>query len=490
MSTRARAHATWRDAPLGFSRDLGNEQTAPLAAGQEFVGEWRRVGDHPGFVLLYASDVQPALAQIQWSKDGVNLDTSAFGSSRLTFGTISGLSVVFTVRNVLVQPWYRVRIVNGPTPQGIVYAFNAVLASPYTGTWSGVADPIAAMSVALLTRSVLIGDQGGGAYGPVALDSDRALQVGSKQIKDAGNALMAPPAAMPTPASPWVGTPFPTLAKGAIGTTFIVAGSPGHSGTVYFNYGPTAMPPAPVRVPLRVADLGDPVLVPLQNVDEFFWLEFEPDDDDIEWLAISCLHQKQPPPPLSRFLGQQVRDGEAVTHTRTFLSARAPDGSWPPIGFGQQEMAASLPVAIAADQPPVPVDLDGALAPTEAALAAVLAKLASGVALDAPSLAALESVDLNQATIDALAVPIIWQKTSLVGTGLPQTIKTGAGILRGILTSGSNVLNAFDDPGTGTLGQFLALSAPPAYVGPLDVSFSAGLRVTVQATKSFTVLWR
>ncbi len=105
----------------------------------------------------------------------------------------------------------------------------------------------------------------------------------------------------------------------------------------------------PVRVPLYIVDLGAPLLVPLQNVDDYFWLEFAPDDDTGTALVISTVQQRAAPPTLARFLSQAITDNEPVMNHRAFLSARKPDGSWPAVGFGQGARAGSLPMTLAVE---------------------------------------------------------------------------------------------------------------------------------------------
>lgn len=150
-----------------------------------------------------------------------------------------------------------------------------------------------------------------------------------------------------------MGEPFETLPASVIGTTFYVSGAEGESGTVWFNYAPEPDVTA-VRVPLHVRDLSTALIVPLQNVDRYFWLEFEP-DQPLTALHIVTIHHRQAPQPVSRFLRQEITDSEPVTHMRAFLSARNDDGTWPAVKFDQQPMSDSLSVAVAVDQTPVPV---------------------------------------------------------------------------------------------------------------------------------------
>lgn len=257
------------------------------------------------------------------------------------------------------------------------------------------------------------------------------------QIKDAGNSISCPPTAMPTIALPWKGVSMKTLDPGIVGTTFVIVGTPGRGGTVIFNYNATGLQ-APanygVRVPLHITDLGNPLLVPLQNVDNYFWLEFVPDDNLGTSLVISTVHQTQAPPHLVRFLSQVITDNEAVDQTRTFISARKSDGTWPPVSFGQQLMAASLPFALAIDQSTLPTSHVADLYAHLAAIGTTVVKSGAGE---------LRRVVINKFTggtvtatlYDGLTVlaPVIASVTIGIGSGIsPTTLEYGLKFTTGL----------------------------------------------------------
>lgn len=172
----------WREGPVGFIRDTGNEQPGPLPANGSFTGQWRNVGDHAGIVILYATTTPLATCEVQWSKDGVNPDTDAFRGVKLRVNTIGAFQITFSVQNILVRPFFRIHVVNGPTDQLVVYPYVGVLNAPWTGTFNAITDPLSALSVALLTRSVLIGDSGGGNYAAVKVNPDQSLTVGDAAL--------------------------------------------------------------------------------------------------------------------------------------------------------------------------------------------------------------------------------------------------------------------------------------------------------------------
>lgn len=439
----------WRRDPGSHDRDIPNEQIVPLGPGGKFTGsQFTRVDNHHGIFIYYIATSQPTYIRIVWSKDGVNPEIGGAARTNIPvkFFPQYGLSFGVALINPPLRPYYKIEVLNGPEAQGFVFSLIRLLGSPYAGSFVTIDDPLTIAYPAALTRSVIAGQDPLGNFQNIKSDLTGGIQVSSLQLKDAGNTFNSPGSPMPTPTEPWKGKPFATLKAGVIGSTFSIIGTPGKSGTIFFNYSPESTTDlVTVRVPLHITNLAEPLLIPLQNVEEYFWLEFVPDDDTGTELHISTIHHRQQPLPLVRFLNQTISDNEAVGSARAYLSARKPDGTWPAVGFGQQLRATSLPVTIALDQPPT---------------------------------------ELGATTIAQL-VPS-WEKFFTTSTVVTQ-VKTGPGVVHGV--RGIGVITLYDGT-SGTTGQFFSVDMSVVKTVDLDVVFTNGLRVKGGGGTGTTVIYK
>lgn len=133
----------------GFLRDANNEQTAVLPANGIFTGQWTRVDHLASFLLLYGTNVSFKLL-IQWSKDGVNLDTDPFATTSPQVRFRLGLYSVISPQSTFFRPFYRMKITNGPLPQLFVVSDALLLRTQFTGYDIDVDGPIPVLGLARL----------------------------------------------------------------------------------------------------------------------------------------------------------------------------------------------------------------------------------------------------------------------------------------------------------------------------------------------------
>lgn len=160
-------------------RDPGNEQTAPLAAHGTFTGDWHHMSDMHCTILTWASDVQPDGVFIEWSPDGVNPGTGTFDVSPMQVKNVGGVWAVLDVENIAIQPYMRVFVQNGATPQGFVASSMCCTKGSFSGLWSGLSDPLTALVTAAVHRAVLVAQRTDGSFGNVIADPNGLLQVAS-----------------------------------------------------------------------------------------------------------------------------------------------------------------------------------------------------------------------------------------------------------------------------------------------------------------------
>lgn len=141
--------------------DPGNLHSAAFAANETWTGAWTAYGPIPGMITLVLMDSQPTSVDIEWSADGINKDTSILGTTPFLIQqstTIPGAWSATFVNNLPVNAYYRLKIVNGPTP-GASFGHARVwrLRAPFGGNFSPVASAPTNFSVALLTRAIQSG---------------------------------------------------------------------------------------------------------------------------------------------------------------------------------------------------------------------------------------------------------------------------------------------------------------------------------------------
>lgn len=156
------------------------QSSIPPSAGSVFTGTWRSIQEFPSVLILWASLTQPWSVSLQWSPDGVNQDSTIFGTQPLTITQTNGYWVGFTVlNNIYLQPYYRIVVVNGGIAQtsGTLaqISFNVLMNAPYTGSFASLNSSLSLLSSALLTRSVLAGTKPDGSFVNVSLNSQGSL---------------------------------------------------------------------------------------------------------------------------------------------------------------------------------------------------------------------------------------------------------------------------------------------------------------------------
>lgn len=143
------------------TRDTDNEQTSPLGASATFLGDWTRIDGYQSVQILYAATTALTSVAVEWSNDGVNQISGLLGSSAVTTRVVQGYNVAYQVYSGdLIAPYYRLRVVNGATPQGafpLFISINWLNNSPYNGAFIFLEDTLTNVSKALLVRSVQAG---------------------------------------------------------------------------------------------------------------------------------------------------------------------------------------------------------------------------------------------------------------------------------------------------------------------------------------------
>lgn len=133
----------------GFQRDTNNEQVGPLPANGVFTGQWTRVDNLESFLILYGTHV-PFTMLIQWSKDGIALDTDPFTTISPQVRSRLGLYSVISPQSTFFRPFYRLLIANGPSAQLFAISDSLLLRTQFTGYDIDVDGPIPVLGLARL----------------------------------------------------------------------------------------------------------------------------------------------------------------------------------------------------------------------------------------------------------------------------------------------------------------------------------------------------
>lgn len=130
----------------------------------QFVGPWVDIRQAGHLFPFFLSTVKPAVFQLEWSKEGLVQTTDLIKSTAITVETlmVAGVGTFYVAafpNNVMVDEWYRLRVVNGPTDQiaGLNDFRVFVGRESYQGSFGGLNAPLTALSTALLTRAVQAG---------------------------------------------------------------------------------------------------------------------------------------------------------------------------------------------------------------------------------------------------------------------------------------------------------------------------------------------
>lgn len=147
-------------------RDAGNEQSTPLGIGASFTGAFKRVGNVGSIVVSYITDQAPTYARLHWSVDGTTPDASPQGVTYVSVNFISafGLYIGTAVIDPVLQPFYRLEVVNGAVAQTFAITTISLTNQPYAGTFIDLTSGLGQFAQALLTRSVVAGTQPDGGF--------------------------------------------------------------------------------------------------------------------------------------------------------------------------------------------------------------------------------------------------------------------------------------------------------------------------------------
>lgn len=113
--------------PAGYSHDTNNEQVGFLAGGATFTGSFTDVSNVPLLMFAYVVDAQPVSVTIEWSSDGITPDPSLIGQTAIDIVAAGGgIFIAAAIETIKVQKYYRIKVVNGASPQTIL-ATEAIL---------------------------------------------------------------------------------------------------------------------------------------------------------------------------------------------------------------------------------------------------------------------------------------------------------------------------------------------------------------------------
>lgn len=167
--------------------DPVNQLTVPLLANEVWEGTWLDVESHGNLIFLYAITPEtetPAQVQIQYSDD----QATVLSTTNLSFTLVAGGPFTYAVYLSIVNGNYagkfaRPRVVNGPVAQTAapvtLFARNQF---PFTGSFAGLDSPLTFFSQALLTRSVLAGEDPAAGFNNVGADRENNLFVQDRRL--------------------------------------------------------------------------------------------------------------------------------------------------------------------------------------------------------------------------------------------------------------------------------------------------------------------
>lgn len=137
-----------------------NSSRVNLAANASYTGSWVDTTGYDSMLVLALSDVPLTRVQVRWSADGVNVRSSLFNASSFTTNhtLIQGIHIYTLVITTMVDRFFRLEVLNGPTPNAIIFELDTWLyEGEFPGSYAGIDSALSGLSVALLTRSVEAG---------------------------------------------------------------------------------------------------------------------------------------------------------------------------------------------------------------------------------------------------------------------------------------------------------------------------------------------
>lgn len=153
--------------------DTANSSTSILTAGSVFTGSFVEILDYHHITILVSSDVASATdgLEIQHSSDGVNVDDT----DKFTIPAATGKIFSFGPES----KYYRIKYTNGGTNQSSFRLQVILKTATQKPSSHRIKDSIASDDDAELTKAILAGQDGTGAFKNVRLDTAGRLLVSS-----------------------------------------------------------------------------------------------------------------------------------------------------------------------------------------------------------------------------------------------------------------------------------------------------------------------
>ncbi len=157
-------------------RDYGNERYTSPGANATWDGAFKDISQFGQGLVLIISDQVLAMAQLQWSADGVTpvSGTLIDAPTNLTFippTATSPFNIYFAfITDTRIEKQYRVHVVTGGVAPTLFQAFALLSQNQFIGSFAALTGNLSPQNKYLLTRSVL--DQVGIGMAGKALDAD------------------------------------------------------------------------------------------------------------------------------------------------------------------------------------------------------------------------------------------------------------------------------------------------------------------------------
>lgn len=150
-----------------YAHDPNNEITTLLGANEVFTGDWTDVENYQCIAVSVISDVGPAGAQIEWSADGINPDTSLFGTTPVE-SVNAGAWITTKLTALKIQRYYRLVYTNGATPQTLVHGLALLVPQALAGDTKYLFETLSQFSLGLSAKALMCWDNDSGSYPPVS----------------------------------------------------------------------------------------------------------------------------------------------------------------------------------------------------------------------------------------------------------------------------------------------------------------------------------
>lgn len=312
----------------------------PTTAPYRLQGTWRRNSGYESGYVWAISDVPLTTCQIEYSNDGVNVDTSIVAASVLPeqvflaadYPTLpTDLYIYVEVIQPFTLPYHRYVIEAASAPTTFFAAASIMMDEPFTGSFQALNATLSNLSTALLTRSVIAGYTPTGGFTNGQMTSDGNLQIASGQKVDANNTKSLT-AADCSPGSPWIGAWTQTRSQAFVRELVVLASNDATvGGTFTFEFGEndglggvttTISEPRTIHSFTTVRDFD------LINAGEWFRCKFEPALAlGAATVFISTTLRRLNDGYFARLANQELEEDNATMGTSfSFLKAWGPTG--------------------------------------------------------------------------------------------------------------------------------------------------------------------